>query len=75
MVQWGMEKVKAIELLGGTNGAAADAVGISEAAVSKWPDVLPARIADRVVAAVARKSLQSQLKRLGVPALSPKEAA
>jgi len=50
-----MLKSKAIELLGGTTAAAADAVGISYQAVDKWPDVLPPRIADRVLAALARK--------------------
>lgn len=50
-----MIKSKAIELLGGTTAAAADAVGISYQAVDKWPEVLPDRIADRVMAAVARQ--------------------
>lgn len=56
-----MLKTKAIELLGGTVSAAADAIGISYQAVHKWPDVLPAPIADRVVAAVARKHLPPAL--------------
>lgn len=50
-----MLKSKAIELLGGTTAAAADAVGISYQAVDKWPEELPPRIADRVLAAVARQ--------------------
>jgi hypothetical protein len=49
-----MEKLKAIELLGGTPSAAARAIGITPQAVNGWPDVLTPRIADRVVAALAR---------------------
>lgn len=49
-----MEKTYAIELLGGTQAAAAAAVGISEAAVWKWPEVLTPKIADRVIAALVR---------------------
>lgn len=49
-----MDKSKAIELLGGTVATAAVMVGVSYQAVEKWPDVLPPRIADRVVAAIAR---------------------
>lgn len=56
-----MLKTQAIQLLGGTVTAAAEAIGISYQAVHKWPDVLPASIADRVVAAVARKHLPPEL--------------
>jgi len=56
-----MRKSKAIELLGGTVAAAAEAVGITYQGVEKWPDVLPSRIADRVVAAIARKHLPAEL--------------
>lgn len=59
MVQYGMFKTKAIELLGGSIAAAADAIGISYQAVNQWPDELPPRIADRVYAAIARKELPS----------------
>ena len=52
-----MLKTKAIELLGGTITAAANAIGISYQAVNKWPDVLPDRIADRVYAVLARKAM------------------
>ena len=52
-----MLKTKAIELLGGSTSTAAHAIGISYQAVDKWPDVLPARIADRVYAAIARKAM------------------
>ena len=54
MVQCGMLKTQAIELLGGTIPAAADAIGVSYQAVDKWPDELPPRIADRVQAALWR---------------------
>lgn len=61
-----MLKTKAIELLGGTVSDAAKAIGISYQAVHKWPDVLPEAIADRVIAAVARKHLPPEL--IGTPA-------
>lgn len=61
MVQWRMLKTKAIELLGGTTTTAADAIGITYQAVDKWPDELPDRIADRVLAALARKHLPPQM--------------
>lgn len=53
----GMNKAKAIELLGGSVAAAAKLIGVSYQAVDKWPDELPARISDRVMAAIARKHL------------------
>lgn len=56
-----MDKSKAIELLGGTTAAAAEAVGVTYQAVDKWPDILPPRIADRVLAAIARKHLPANL--------------
>jgi len=54
-----MLKTEAIKLLGGTIPAAADAIGITYQAVSKWPDELPDRIADRVYAALARAANQA----------------
>jgi len=60
-----MRKSKAIELLGGSVTAAADAVGVSPSAVSQWPDKLPERIADRVLAVMARKHLPPEL--IGLP--------
>lgn len=56
MLQCAMDKRKAIELLGGSVAAAADAVGVTYQAVDKWPDTLPPRIADRVQAALYRLS-------------------
>lgn len=52
-----MLKTKAIELLGGSVSAAAKALGVTYQAVDKWPDVLPPRIADRVLGAYAREKL------------------
>jgi molybdenum-dependent DNA-binding transcriptional regulator ModE len=51
-----MLKSEAIALLGGSVGAAAESVGVSYQAVVKWPDELPTRIADRVQAAMWRRS-------------------
>lgn len=48
-----MQKSEAIELLGGTVTAAAQALGISYQAVDKWPEELPDRIAQRVLGVVA----------------------
>lgn len=66
MVQYLMLKSEAINLLGGSIPAAAEAVGVTYQAVDKWPDPLPQRIADRVQAALWRMAH-------GVP--HPKSAA
>jgi hypothetical protein len=58
-------KQKAIELLGGTVATAAKEIGVTHQAIAKWPDELPPRIADRVLAAVARKHLPRVLLGLG----------
>ncbi len=50
-----MNKSEAIKLLGGTHASAAAEIGISPQAVSGWPDELPARIVDRVQAALWRR--------------------
>jgi hypothetical protein len=55
MVQCGMLKEEAIQLLGGKVSLVADVIGVSYQAVEKWPDVLPPRIADRVQAALYRR--------------------
>ncbi len=49
-----MNKATAIELLGGTVKAAADACQISSSAVSQWPDELTKDQVDRVQAALYR---------------------
>lgn len=51
-----MIKSDAIALLGGTVASAALEIGCSYQAVDKWPDELPARIADRVQAALWRRA-------------------
>lgn len=50
-----MLKSKAIELLGGSTASAAEAIGITYQAVDKWPDELPARLIDRVIAALVKQ--------------------
>jgi transcriptional repressor of cell division inhibition gene dicB len=50
-----MKKKLAIDLLGGSVTAAARTLGISYAAVHKWPEDLPLRISDRVEGAYARR--------------------
>jgi hypothetical protein len=55
MVQYTMLKTKAIELLGGSAASAAEAIGVTYQAVVKWPDDLPARIVDRVIAALVKQ--------------------
>lgn len=52
-----MKKSQAIKLLGSSVSAAARELKISYQAVDKWPDELPARIADRVIGAYARKAV------------------
>lgn len=70
-----MQKSKAIELLGGSIASAAQAIGVSYQAVDKWPDVLPGRIADRVLAAQARKHLPPELiGTVGAPAVPQAES-
>jgi hypothetical protein len=57
MVQLVMLKTKAIELLGGSTASAAEAIGVTYQAVDKWPDDLPSRIVDRVIAALVKRKL------------------
>lgn len=67
-----MNKARALQLLGGTVATAAEAVGISSAAISQWPDELPPRLADRVLAALARKHLAPEL--IGEDGVAPDNA-
>lgn len=70
-----MRKQEAIVLLGGSVSLAAEAVGVSYQAVNQWPDVLPARIEDRVLAALARKHLPPELiGQAGAPTTEAKAA-
>lgn len=55
MLSFSMDKAHATALLGGTSTAAAEAIGITPQAYGQWPDRLPPRLSDRVVAALARK--------------------
>lgn len=48
-----MQKSSALDFFGGVAKTAA-AIGINPQAVSDWPEVLPPRIADRVIAAAVR---------------------
>ncbi|CUI55647.1 Uncharacterised protein [Achromobacter xylosoxidans] len=63
-----MKKSEATRLLGGTPAAAAQAMGITPQAYSQWPDELPRRLRDRVVAAIARKHLPAEMLGEGGPA-------
>jgi len=56
-----MRKTEGIEVLGGSARSAAEAVGVSPQAVCDWPELLPPRIADRVIAAWVRKNLIDEL--------------
>jgi predicted transcriptional regulator len=56
-----MKKSRAIELLGGTVTAAADAMGVTSSAVSQWPDELTHDMENRVLAALARRHLPPEL--------------
>lgn len=56
-----MDKATAIRLLGGTVTAAAVEIGVTPSAIAQWPDALPPRLSDRVLAALARKHLAPEL--------------
>ena len=56
-----MKKQQAIDLLGGTVTSAAQSVGVTASAITQWPDELPDRLADRVLAALARKHLPPEM--------------
>lgn len=56
-----MRKTTALRLLGPTNADLARRVGVSGSAVSQWPEVLPPRLQDRVLAALARQHLPADL--------------
>lgn len=52
-----MQKSEAIALLGGSVAEAAKAIQIKSSAVSQWPEVLPPRLQDRVIAACVRRDI------------------
>jgi DNA-binding transcriptional regulator YdaS (Cro superfamily) len=70
-----MLKTKAFELLGGTASSVAAAVGVTPSAVSQWPAELPDRIADRVLAALARKHLPADMLGEQAAAQAPQQVA
>lgn len=57
-----MKKIEAIKLLGGSITDAAKEIGVTYQAVHDWPDELSDRIADRVIAALARKNNLDAIK-------------
>ena len=57
-----MTKTEAIELLGGTVKAVADACQISSSAVSQWPEELTKDHIDRVQAALYRRQQGAQTR-------------
>lgn len=56
-----MRKATALARLGPTLADVAREIGVSPSAVSQWPEVLPKRIEDRVLAALARRHLAPEL--------------
>ena len=61
-----MKKQQAIQLLGGTATKAADAIRINPQAISQWPDHLPPRLADRVIAACVRGGISIPIEHLSL---------
>ena len=57
-----MRKSTAFSLLGPDVKDVAEAIGVSGSAVRQWPEQLPPRIADRVLAAWARKHMPEPLR-------------
>jgi len=73
-----MKKREAIQLLGGSVSKAAEAIGINSQAVTQWPEDLPPRISDRVIAALATKDPQAwpkTWKTISRSSVTPKEPA
>lgn len=64
-----MKKQEAIDLLGGTVADVARAVGTTHSAICQWPDVLPRRLVDRVIAALVRlgKDIPDELRTTPTP--------
>jgi hypothetical protein len=57
-----MDKNCAIQLLGGTVTAAAQALEMTPSGVSQWPARLPRRLSDRVLGAWARKQFPEAVR-------------
>lgn len=70
-----MTKTEAISLLGGSVARAAEAIGINSQAISQWPTELPARLIDRVQAALWRmqqeKAPSTAIKKVSTPEQKP----
>lgn len=70
-----MLKEHAIAVIGdGSITKTAEAVGVLPSAVSQWPEVLPPRIGDRVIAALVRAGREVPQELLRQPAV-PASAA
>lgn len=54
MLSCGMDKDRVINFFGGRNEAA-EAIRCTAQAISEWPQDLPPRIQDRVIAAIVRQ--------------------
>lgn len=68
-----MTKTEAITLLGGSVAKAAEAIGINSQAISQWPSELPARLIDRVQAALWRmQEAKGAAQQLSQPSTSTK---
>lgn len=65
-----MTKDEALTALGGTRSAAAAAIGCTPQAISQWPDILPRRIEDRVLAALSRMKKPRKAKKDQAPAVA-----
>ncbi|MGH9894063.1 MAG: Cro/CI family transcriptional regulator [bacterium] len=50
-----MRKSEAISMFANSTSCLARAIGITTQAISQWPEELPPRIEDRVIAALARE--------------------
>lgn len=66
-----MKKTTALALLGGTESDAARALNCTRQNVNQWPDVLPRRTADRVIAARVRMEWMQAMQAGDWPAQLP----
>ena len=58
-VRMTIQKTDAIAVLGGSKRDAASALGVSYQAIDKWPETLSNKVADRVLAAWARRNVKN----------------
>lgn len=59
-----MKKADVISILGGKQKDVARLLGITDSAVSQWPEKLPPAVVDRIVGAAMRAGLKSASKQL-----------